>query len=90
MNHEPNDVAIGLAVVALAVALSLMAGGVPARFYGVGFVVFGVSVLVLLNRRIEGARLIAIMLMPAVLLGKLLPKDMRSQLSRSEKRSGEK
>ena len=69
MNYEPNDVAIGLAVVALAVTLSLMAGGVPARFYGVRFVVFGVSVLVLLNRRIEGARLIAIMLMPAVLLG---------------------
>lgn len=85
MNREPNDVAIGLAV-----ALSLMPSGMPARFYGRGLVVFGMSVLVLFNRRIEGARLIAIMLMPAVLLGKLLLKDMRSHLSRSEKRSGEK
>lgn len=90
MNREPNDLVIGLAVVALAVALSLLAGGMSALLYGGGFVVFGVIVLVLLNRQTEGSTLVAIVLMPAVLLGKLLPKDIRSQLSRSEKRSGEK
>jgi hypothetical protein len=90
MKRDPNDVTIGLAVLAVAVSLSLMAGGIPALLYGGGFVVFGVIVLVLLNRRSEGARFMATMIMPAVLLGKLLPKDMREQLRRSEKRSGDK
>jgi hypothetical protein len=87
MGRDPNDGIIGLAVLALAVAVSLMTGGMSALFYGGGFVVFGVIVLILLNRRSEGAKLIAVILMPAVLLGKLLPKDVRAQLGRIEKKT---
>lgn len=61
-----------------------------ALIYGGGFVAFGVTVLALLNRRSEYARILAIVIMPAVLLGKLLTKDMRAQLNNCEKKSDKK
>lgn len=83
MNHDPNDFKVGLIVLAVAAVLSILAAGSYGLGYSAHFVIVGAFVLFLLAKTGLFPRLIAIVLMPAVLLVKLLPKEFKRQIDRA-------
>ena len=90
MSREPKDELIGFIVIAIAIGLSLIAGGVLAVIYGFWVMAVGLIIFVLLRRRSKGSTLAAIILLPAVILARLLPKDVRNRIEEAGEESEKK
>jgi hypothetical protein len=81
MYREPKDFVIGAVVVLAAAALLLYATGFGFLLYVAYVMAFCAVILALWNSGAKWARVLAIILMPAILLKHLLPKDLSTRLT---------
>ncbi len=86
MKTQQLDVLIGLMVVAFGALLIWLAFGLPALMWVVMACVLGSLVLYLWSRESRWARGLAILLMPAILLTYLVPKNTRTATDEFQER----
>lgn len=82
MNHDPKDFKIGVIVIAVAAIASVIAAGTFGFGYSTRLVALGCVALFLATRSGVFPRIIAVILMPAVLLVKLLPKNFKQKIQK--------
>lgn len=87
MQNNYKDFTIGFIVLSLAIGLTLTAAGTYGIGYGLRSFLFGVIVLFLVGRSGKLPRTLAVILLPAILLTKLIPQQFKSKLKhRSSKK----
>ncbi|XHS77839.1 hypothetical protein ACFJGW_19295 [Burkholderiaceae bacterium UC74_6] len=77
MKSKPNDALVGLLVVTALVLMTWCTLGFRTLLWLISLFLFGALILYLWSSKSVGVRMLAVVLMPAILLVYLIPKDTR-------------